>query len=514
MKKNFSFPFFGLRPVEFAIFLAILLLGLFLRFTDLTDPPLDFHPMRQLRGALIARSMYYQMLPHADPAQVQKAIETTYTIERQEPPVLERMVAITYLVTGERLWVARIYSIVFWSIAGLAFFSLARRMTSTSGGLVAWAYFLLLPFGVVASRAFQPDPFMVMWIAITLRVAYQWGEARNWKWALATGLLAGWAMFVKITAVYYLAPALIIIVLTNFSLKKALRDRGVWLAALLAMAIPAIYYFGVIGSDSTSWFSGWGLSFTQLLVKPRFYITWLKFLDFLMDLTMVGLAMIGVVFIPKTKDRLLMLGLWAGYVLFGVSFPYPIQTHEYYSIMLIPVVGMSLAALGKVVFDALEKLPRLWQWFVVPVMLLAVAYPSWLTYTGFIGEDHRSEIIGWQLMGAALPAGEYVGLTHDYGMRIAYYGWQLVRTWPSNTDFAMLSQRNKGYAANFEKLFAQKTAGMDYFLVTLKGELEAQLMLKTRLYENYPHTEGEGYILFDLRNPISYSPGSDLYFQP
>jgi 4-amino-4-deoxy-L-arabinose transferase-like glycosyltransferase len=455
------------------------------------------------------------MLPHADPALVQKAVEATYTIEPQEPPVLERIVAITYLIIGgERLWVARIYSILFWVIAGLAFFSLARQMTSTRGGLVALAYFLLLPIGVVTSRAFQPDPFMVMWIAVTLLVAYRWGEVRNWKWACATGLLAGWAMFVKITAVYYLAPALVIIVLTNFGLRKALRDRGVWLAVLLAMIIPAIYYLGAIGSSSTSWFSGWGLAFTQLLLKPRFYITWLKFLDFLVDLTMVGLALIGVVLIPKTKDRLLLIGLWAGYVLFGLSFPYPIQTHEYYSIMLIPVVGMSLAGVGKLVFDTLAKQPLRWQWLIVPVVLLWVAYPSWLTYTGFIGVNYRKEPIGWQKMGAALPPGEYIGLTHDYGMRIAYYGWRMVRFWPANNDFAMLAQRNKGYSENFEKLWSQKTSGMDYFLVTLKGELEAQPLLKTRLYENYPYTTGEGYILFDLRHPTLCTPGSDLYYPP
>jgi hypothetical protein len=228
----------------------------------------------------------------------------------------------------------------------------------------------------------------------------------------------------------------------------------------------------------------------------------LKYIDYLNDLTMVGLALIGVALIPKTKDRLLVLGLWAGYVLFGLSFPYPIKTHEYYSIMLIPVVGISLAAVAKLVFDALAKIPRVWQGFVVPVILLAVAYPSWLTYTGFVGVNYRSETLAWQKMGAALPAGNYIGITHDYGMRIAYYGWRLVRFWPGVNDFAMLAQRNKGYSENFEKLWEQKTSGMDYFLVTLKGELEAQPMLKTRLYETYPYTEGSGYILFDLRHPL------------
>ncbi len=503
MKKLYTFLSFGMRPKEFAVFLAILLLGLFLRFTDLTDPPLDYHPMRQLRGALIARRMYYEMLPHADPTLVEKAIETTGTIERQEPPILERMVAVTYLVIGgEHLWVARIYSILFWIIAGLAFFTLARWMTSTVGGLATWAYFLLLPFAVVTSRAFQPDPFMVMWIAITLVVAYRWGETRTWKWAVATGLLAGWTMLVKITAVYYLAPAVIIIVLTSFGLSKELRILGVWLAALLAMIVPAIYYFGVLGSASTGWFSGWALAFTHMLIEPRFYVTWLKYIDYLADLTMAGLALIGVALIPKTKDRLLVLGLWVGYVLFGLTFPYPITTHEYYSIMLIPVVGISLAAVGRLVFDTLAKMPRMWQWFVLPVILLGIAYPSWLTYTGFKGVNYYNEPGGWQKIGSKLPPGKYVGLTHDYGMRIAYYGWTLVRFWPGTGDFAMLSQRNKGYNENFEKLWNEKTASMDYFLVTLKNELDAQPLLKSKLYDNYPHTDGPGYILFDLRHPI------------
>jgi hypothetical protein len=492
-----------MRPIEFAIFLAVLLLGLFLRFTDLTDPPLDYHPMRQLRGALIARHMYYEMLPHADPLLVQKAAETTYTIEPQEPPILERIVAVTYLIMGgEHLWVARVYSILFWIIAGLAFFILARWMTSTGGALVTWAYFLLLPFAVVTSRAFQPDPFMVMWIAITLVVAYRWCEVRSWKWAIAAGALAGWTILVKITAVYYLAPAVVALVLTRFGLRKALCDLGVWLAALLAAIVPAIYYFGVIGSASSGWFSGWALAFTHMLTEPRFYITWLKYVDYLVDLTMVGLGLIGLALIPKTRDRWLVLSLWVGYLLFGLSFPYPITTHEYYSIMLIPVVAISLAAVGKLASEGLSKVPRLWQWFVIPVILVGIAYPAWLTYTGFIGVSYRNEPGGWQKIGAALPPGKYIGLTHDYGMRIAYYGWTLVRVWPGTGDFAMMAQRNKGYNENFEKLWEKNTAGMDYFLVTLKSEFDAQPLLKTRLYDNYPHTDGPGYVLFDLRHPL------------
>ena len=55
--------------------LALLLLASFgLRMIDLKDAPLDFHPTRQYRGALIARSLYYRLSPAADPALQQAAL--------------------------------------------------------------------------------------------------------------------------------------------------------------------------------------------------------------------------------------------------------------------------------------------------------------------------------------------------------------------------------------------------------------------------------------------------------
>ena len=49
-------------------------LGFAIRMVDLTDPPLDFHPTRQLRSAIIARSMYYRSLPEAEYFQLEAII--------------------------------------------------------------------------------------------------------------------------------------------------------------------------------------------------------------------------------------------------------------------------------------------------------------------------------------------------------------------------------------------------------------------------------------------------------
>jgi hypothetical protein len=130
-----------------------------------------------------------------------------------------------------------------------------------------------------------------------------------------------------------------------------------------------------------------------------------------------------------------------------------------------------------------------------------VAYPSWISYTGLIGKDYRGEVIGWRLMGEAMPAeGDIIGLTHDYGTRIGYYGWRAVTLWPTRADFDVAALRSGEGTPEFERLFQEKTAGKEFFLVTLMGELDAQPALKAMLYDHFPiYAQGAGYVLFDLR---------------
>ena len=172
MKRFFS----PSRLVALLPVLALFALGLALRLYDLTDEPLDFHPTRQLRSAIIARGMYYDLLPGADPALRDQAVTFWRSATEYEPPIFERVVAAAYLLAGgERVWIARLLSSLFWIAGGVALYALARRMVSGEAGpaLVALGYYLLLPLGVQASRSFQPDPGMVMWLLLFAYALYR-----------------------------------------------------------------------------------------------------------------------------------------------------------------------------------------------------------------------------------------------------------------------------------------------------------------------------------------------------
>jgi hypothetical protein len=103
-------------------------------------------------------------------------------------------------------------------------------------------------------------------------------------------------------------------------------------------------------------------------------------------------------------------------------------------------------------------------------------------------------------MGRELPTeGSIIGLTHDYGARIAYYGWRRVAVWPTTQDFVLFDLQGRGRSADFEAEFEQRTRGYDYFLVTLFGEFEAQSALREKLVGSYPlEIDGDGYLLYRL----------------
>ena len=80
--------------------LLAFLLGLAVRLYDITDPPLDFHPTRQLHSALIARGMYYQNLDDIPDWQRERAVDQWKAEGLIEPQIMEHLTAFTYRIIG------------------------------------------------------------------------------------------------------------------------------------------------------------------------------------------------------------------------------------------------------------------------------------------------------------------------------------------------------------------------------------------------------------------------------
>ena len=163
--------------LEKLVIFLVFLLGTGIRLYELKQPPLDFHLTRQLRSALIARAVYFQLKPDLSPQLVKQATDLA-NLEIYEPPVFENIVGFTYYLIGsEQVWIARIYLALFWAIGGLALWGVLKRYASRLAVIISLCFYFFLPFSVIASRSFQPDPWMVMWILICAYAFTRWSES-------------------------------------------------------------------------------------------------------------------------------------------------------------------------------------------------------------------------------------------------------------------------------------------------------------------------------------------------
>src|SRR5688500_212116 len=505
--------FFASKFARSIVLVLLFAIALTIRMYDLTDLPLDFHPTRQLLSAIKARGIYYETQPDGVPTwKLETAIRQAKLKADVEPVVFERLVAFTYRFTGEQVWLARIYSSLFWLIGGIFLFMLVRELISFEGAIFSTAYYLFFPYAIIASRSFQPDALMVMltisfwwifarWITFTRSPS---PEGRGVRVALLAGLLGGLAIFIKFSAAFFVIGAALGLALSRFTLRELLRNIEVWLMVLIGILPAAAYLvYGIfIRGDLGSQFSGRFIP--TLLLNPLNYLQWMTKASMAAGGLFIMLALLAFFLVKENRLRSLMSGLWGAYLLYGLFFDYHVATHDYYHLLLIPIVALSLGLFGDWFFARLAEasLHRYQRSAVYLILFFGLLSVVWNVRNQIKAVDYRPEAAMWVEIGEQLVDERVVALTQDYGSRLEYWGWKTAATWPYTGDINYSDAR--GGIFSFDELFDEYASKRDFFLVTDLDELDRQLGLKERLFSSYSIVAQEdGYLIFDLRNPIS-----------
>ena len=525
-----SQPSFFSSPISRASALILLFsLALAIRLYDLTDLPLDFHPTRQLLSAIKARGLYYETQPDGIPTwKLETAIRQAKLKADVEPVIFERVVAFTYRFIGEKVWIARIYSSLFWLIGGVFLFKFVWELISFEGAIFSTAYYLFFPYAIIASRSFQPDPLMVMFVLAFWWMFSRWivlvsspsprfvsagaplsasGRGVGVWAALLAGLFGGLAIFIKFSAVFFVIGAALGLGLSRFTLRELLHNTQVWLMVFLGI-LPATAYlvYGIfIGGYLGSQFSGRFIP--ALLLSPVNYLQWATKADMAAGALLIMLGLLGFFLTNDRRLRSLMVGLWVAYLLYGLFFDYHVATHDYYHLPLIPIVAVSVSPFADWFFTRLaDSSPSLGMRSAVYLILLSGLLSNvWNVRNQMKSVDYRPEAKMWAEVSDQLIDKRAVALTQDYGSRLEYWGWKTVATWPYMGDLNYIDARGGSIA--FDELFNEYSSRRDYFLVTDFDELDRQFELKNKLFTSYQiDAQGDGYIIFDLRSPISGGP--------
>jgi len=479
-----------------------------LRVYKLDQPPLDFHPTRQYRSALLARLFYFERAPETPAWRLEvcrKAAPPVY-----EPPVLERLSAVVYGVTGrERLWIPRLLSCFVWMLGGLAVLACARRLGGEWGGWVAVAFFWFLPFGVEASRAFMPDPLMVALLATVLWALLRLAEGGGSRWLAVAAVAAGAATFVKPMAVFQVTFAAVALAAGWW--KEGRRAEGVRLLAAVGLCLfpAAAFYLRSYTSGGAASFMAAQSFMPSLLITAGFWQGWLGQVWRVTGFLPVAAALIGTALAGRAGPFRILAGAWCGYLVFVAAFTYHNHTHDYYSLQLVPLVAIAAAPLIGRLAESLT-VTRFWGGSLgrsVPVLLLAAGVMDAATdrYDAMRHLDFSDEIALYQKVGGLTGhSRETILLADFYGHPLEYHGEVTGRYWPHWFDErldSLLGKPSVPASKRLDSLLNRRPAR--FFVATNMRELALQSELATHLDATYTVLDRTGrFTIWDLQ-PIS-----------
>jgi hypothetical protein len=484
---------------------VVFLAGLGVRLVQLDEPPLDFHPTRQFRSALLARRYFLEAAADVPTSRLDLARENAQEV--YEPPLLERAAALAYRLRGrEDLRVPRAISIGCWLLAAAFVYAFARRSGGAHGALVSAAFFLLMPFGVEASRSFQPDPAMVMGIAATALALWRYLERPRLSRLLAAGACAAVAVVAKPMAAFLVVGGFAACWITH---RRALAGRAsLHAAAFLALAaLPVLPWYLPRLAAGGSAAAVARISFhPELLLTPSFWVGWTGQVWKTCGLVAPVAALVGVFLCRERAVRALLGGMAAGYVAYVVAFTYQSSTHDYYHLPLMPLVAVGLAPLvERALAAAREASGR-------PGYVMAIAAGLFFAGCADAALTERSRL-RTRRFGATVAAFREIGtrvehgaanvlLADDYGYPLKYYGELGGSTWPRAYDLPLMQLMGESVpdaATRLQRLMAAQRPR--YFVVTVPEDLASQPGLAPLLDGYAHHASGPGYVIYDLTRP-------------
>ena len=196
----------------------------------------------------------------------------------------------------------------------------------------------------------------------------------------------------------------------------------------------------------------------------------------------------------------MLIGIWIGYFIYGLTLPYQMYTHSYYHIQLIPMVALGLVPIIEAVSVRVSGETRWLKAALIAIVVFVIGYQAWIARSNLVAQavDYRREPAYWVNVAKAIPANaNLIGLTQDYGYRLMYYGWRKIVLWPYVNGLTQV----KGTSVNAQAKFSELVVGRDDFLVTASNQLDAQPELK-KILDGYTITaQGDGFVLYDLHKP-------------
>ena len=211
------------------------------------------------------------------------------------------LVSRLYVLFGEHVWLGRIVSLIFATIAMWFLWKVAERLLPRRAALVALVFFSVCPLLLRYSTAFMPEATTMAAYAAALWLFLRWLDDRRWSSACACATATAVAALVKPTALHILVTFAVVLLIRRewrraFSWQAlvfgviALVPVALWLRHGVALHTVYGNTFGVIsGGDSKFGNLSYWTSPTFYLGTARIDLIWI-FAVGALPLAVIGLV--------------------------------------------------------------------------------------------------------------------------------------------------------------------------------------------------------------------------------
>ena len=313
---------------------------------------------------------------------------------------------------------------------------------------------------------------------------------------LPLGITAGLCIFIKQVAAFPLGLAIAAGLIASRGLGASLKNRRVWLAAVLCLAPMLIYNYWGYFVEGFLIQQYQGRFFLSELISPSFYVRWLRMIDKVFTLPLFIAALVGILLIRDKNTRAAWIAYFAGYVVYGLCLAHHIGTHDYYQLLLFPLAALGIGSLVSRIAEALngKRLLR------AGAVLCGVFLCAWWAADSVM-TMHRKDYRAWpqrwkDWMSELEPyAGSIstIGIMDDYGGGMTYWGLHNPGIWDTSVE----------RMDEYDALVTLNTTFWNYrwLVVTDLEKFYEQPRLQRYLNENASvYRQESDYIIYDLEH--------------
>jgi 4-amino-4-deoxy-L-arabinose transferase-like glycosyltransferase len=362
-------------------------MGFFVRLYKIDNPIADWHSWRQADTASVTQ-IYVQkginlLIPrYADISSIQSRIDNPNGYRMVEFPFYNAISALavnTFSNFSLEVW-SRLVTILCALITSFFLYLIGKRFLGKVGGILSSFFYLLIPFNIYFTRVILPDPMGVMFGVIALWFFIKFFDDSGDIYLYLSAIFFALMILIKPYLGFYLFPVFYLSA-SKFGLKTILKNKKLILKTITFLAIVFIPF--IVWRWWESKFPAgiplfwWAFNGNGIRFHPAFW-NWI-FGERLGHLILGSFGLIPFIFgvlNTKVKNRFIHWFLF-GTLFYFIAVASANVMHDYYQILIIPVVSLTLAS-GSVylwnqqVFNKI--LTRLLLVFSVGIMLITGWY--------------------------------------------------------------------------------------------------------------------------------------------